>query len=138
MLVYIIMLIKLLIVFFTCLIGYQLFLALFNSASMTQVIDFMGGKGSGNRWFPDLIEGLENSSTEYKDYNTDDPNNPNSSLILSQQNAGNIEVLKDSMQTQIDALVQQQADYATDLAGDTPAEVTGLEEATAEDEEEEI
>jgi hypothetical protein len=152
------MLIKLLIVFFTCLIGYQLFLALFNSASMTQVIDFMGGKGSGNRWFPDLIEGLENSSTEYKDYNTDDPNNPNSSLILSQQNAGNIEVLKgrvdgldgvknrvdtlqqsvDSMQTQIDALVQQQADYATDLAGDTPAEVTGLEEATAEDEEEEI
>ena len=132
------MLIKLLIVFFIYLIGYQIFLALI--------------KGS------DLVEGLENEkkNSEYKDYNTNDPNNPNSALILSQQNAGNIEVLRgrvdeldgvkgrvdtlqqnvESMQTQIDALVQQQADYATDLAGDTPAEVTGLDEATAEDEEE--
>jgi hypothetical protein len=133
-------LIKLLIVFFTCLIGYQLFTFAFKNGS-------------------DLVEGLENekNNSEYKDYNTNDPNNPNSALILSQQNAGNIEVLRgrvdeldgvkdkvdtlqqnvDSMQTQIDALVQQQADYATDLAGDTPAEVTGLDEATAEDEEEE-
>lgn len=134
------MLIKLLIVFFTCLIGYQLFTFVFKNGS-------------------DLVEGLENekNNSEYKDYNTNDPNNPNSALILSQQNAGNIEVLRgrvdeldgvkdkvdtlqqnvDTMQTQIDALVQQQADYATDLAGDTPAEVTGLDEATAEDEEEE-
>jgi hypothetical protein len=43
----------------------------------------------------------------------------------------------DSMQSQIDGLVQQQADYATDIMGDTPPEVTGLDEATAEDEEEE-
>jgi hypothetical protein len=133
------MLIKLLIVFFTILIAYQTFLAFSN----------------GNN----LIEGLENgSSNEYKDYGTNDPNNPNSALILSQQNAGNIEVLKDrvegldgvkarvdtlqqnidSMQVQIDALVQQQADYATDLAGDEPVEITGTEEATAEDEEEDI
>jgi hypothetical protein len=138
MLVYIIMLIKLLIVLFTCLIGYQLFLALFNKEN--------------------LVEGLENSSkTEYKAYNTNDPNDPNSALILSQQNAGNIEVLRgrvdqldgvkdrvdtlqknvDSMQTQIEGLVQQQADYATDLAGDTPAEVTGLDEEDVEDVEDE-
>ena len=129
------MLIKLLIIFFICLLAYQLFLPLFS-----------------------VREGLENEKKgEYKSYETDDPNNPNSALILSQQNAGNIEVLKgrvdaldgvkarvdtmqqniDSMQTQIDALVQQQADYATDLAGSTPPEVSGLEEATAEDEEEE-
>jgi hypothetical protein len=44
-----------------------------------------------------LIEGLENEGTtststqEYKPYNLNDPNN---SLILSQQNAGNIEVLR--------------------------------------------
>ena len=48
-----------------------------------------------------LIEGLENSDTpdnntdnsnaEYKPYNTNDPNN---ALILAQQNAGNISVLK--------------------------------------------
>lgn len=116
------MLLKILIIFFIGLIGYQLFLAL-----------------SGNN----LIEGL--SPNQYKPYNTNDPNNPNSALILSQQNAGNIEVLKgrvdrfdgvnarvdkmqqniDSMQVQINALVQQQADYATDLAGNTPVEVTG-------------
>ena len=136
------MLLKILIIFFIGLIGYQLFLAL-----------------SGNN----LIEGLENnkttvtnSSSEYKPYNTDDPNNPNSALILSQQNAGNIEVLKgridgfdgvkarvdtmqqniDSMQVQIDALVQQQADYATDLAGNEPVEVTGT--GIEEEEEEEV
>lgn len=126
------MLLKILILFFIGLIGYQLVLAL-----------------SGNN----LIEGLENnttskSSNEYKPYNTDDPNNQNSALILSQQNAGNIEVLKgridgldgvkarvdtmqqniDSMLVQIDALVQQQADYAADLAGNEPVEVTGTEE----------
>ena len=128
------MLIKLLIIFFACLLGYQLFLALFNK---------------GN-----LIEGLENEkkNSEYKDYNTDDPNNPNSALILSQQNAGNIEVLNgrvtkldglndrvttaetniESMQTQIDALVQQQADFASDLTGPAP-ELTGLDEETTAD-----
>jgi hypothetical protein len=101
-----------------------------------------------------LIEGLETNSSssttqEYKPYNLNDPNN---SLILSQQNAGNIEVLKgridtldgmnkkvdniqqsiDSMQVQIDSLVQQQADYAQELAGSTPPTVTGTEELTAE------
>ncbi len=105
-----------------------------------------------------LVEGLENETpTEYKPYNTNDPNNPNSALILAQQNAGNIEVIKgrmdgldgqkgrldtiqqniDSMQTQIDALVQQQADYANDLAGSEPLTITGTEDED-EDEEEEI
>jgi hypothetical protein len=127
------MLVKILIVFFICLIGYQLFLYIFKQDN--------------------LVEGLENNTTtdEYKPYNTNDPNN---ALILSQQNAGNIEVLKgrldgldgvknrvdtmqqniDSMQVQIDALVQQQADYANDLAGSEPVTITGTEEATAEDE----
>ena len=127
------MLIKILIIFFIFLIGYQLFLALMK--------------------MDNLVEGLENESTsEYKPYNTNDPNNPNSALILSQQNAGNIEVLNGrvtkldglndrvttaessivSMQTQIDALVQQQADFANDLTGPAP-EVTGLDEETTAD-----
>ena len=78
---------------------------------------------------------------------------PNNSLILAQQNAGNIEVLKgridgldgvkkrvdelqqnvDMMQTQIDGLVQQQADYAQELAGNQPIEVTGTGTETVED-----
>ena len=116
------MLIKLLIGFFIFLIGYQLFFSIFKKS--------------------DLIEGLENE--EYKPYNKDDPNN---ALILAQQNAGNIEVLKgrvdkldgikervdslqqiaDGMQTQIDGLVQQQADYANDLMGDKPPPLEGTE-----------
>jgi len=102
-----------------------------------------------------LIEGLENEGTtststqEYKPYNLNDPNN---SLILSQQNAGNIEVLRgridkfdgvkeqldtiqqevDSMQVQIDGLVQQQADYAQEIAGSTPPDITGTDGETTE------
>ena len=95
-----------------------------------------------------LKEGLD----EYKDYDTNDPNN---ALILAQQNAGNISVLKtrvdtldgindkvtnlqsqvDEMSSQINDLVQQQADFGQDLAGDTPADITGtsLEEDPEED-----
>ena len=108
-----------------------------------------------------LIEGLENSDTpdnntdnsnaEYKPYNTNDPNN---ALILAQQNAGNISVLKaqitkldgtketidnmqqnmDNMQTQIDSLTQQQADYAQQISGgSTPPDITGTEPLTTSD-----
>lgn len=110
-----------LIVFFTCLIGYQIFLAL----------------------TPNIVEGIENQKSDaYKPYNMNDPNN---ALILGQQNAGNIEVLKgridkldgvnakvdtmqqnmNSMQVQIDSLVEQQASFVTNLSGGEPVTVTG-------------
>jgi len=114
-------LIYILIVLFALLIAYQMFLG------------------------DSVIEGLENattSSTAYQPYNLNDPNN---ALILAQQNAGNIDVLKgqvdqlsadqkktsglqqqiDTIQIQVNDLVNQQAQYAQDLAGDTPPEVTG-------------
>jgi len=91
-----------------------------------------------------VIEGLENATdtSTYKPFNLNDPNN---ALILAQQNAGNIEVLKgqvdqlsadqkktnglqlqiDAIQIQVNDLVNQQAQYAQELAGDTPPEVTG-------------
>ena len=132
------MLINILIIFFIILVGYQVILAYFPN--------FMKNN---------LVEGLENAdinntkSTDYKPYNVSDPNN---SLILPQQNAGNIEVLKgrvdkldglndkvvtmqqsiDSMQTQIDGLVQQQADYAQEIAGSTPPNITGTDAETTE------
>lgn len=86
-----------------------------------------------------LIEGME----DYKEYNSNDP------MILAQQNAGNIEYLKSrmndvenvkgdvdtmkqdmkTMQIQIDGLVQQQADMATELSGGgEPVNVDGLDE----------
>jgi len=133
------LLIYILILVFIILMGYQAYLA----------------NGTfGLAMFPNkLIEGLENEDTtttqDYKPYNLNDPNN---SLILAQQNAGNIEVLRgridnldgvkkrvddmqqsiDSMQTQIDGLVQQQADYAQEIAGSTPPEVTGTDQETAD------
>jgi hypothetical protein len=134
------MLIYVLIIIFMLLIAYQMFLS-FNTNT--------------------LIEGLENTTNntntntqQYKPYNLGDPNN---ALILAQQNAGNIEVLKgridsldgvknnvddmqqniNSMQVQINSLVQQQSDYAQDLAGNTPPEITGTEGETVEDAEEE-
>jgi hypothetical protein len=128
-------LINILIIFFIILLTYQVILAF----STTNT----------------LIEGLENEGTtnsstqEYKPYNLNDPNN---SLILSQQNAGNIEVLRgridkfdgvkeqvdtmqqeiDSMQVQMDSLVQQQADYAQEIAGSTPPDITGTDAETTE------
>jgi hypothetical protein len=127
------LLIYILIFLFVFLIGYQVYLAISPRS---------------------LIEGLENdklinTTQEYKPYNLNDPNN---SLILAQQNAGNIEVLRgridsldgvnkkvynieqsiNSMQTQIDGLVQQQLDYAQEIAGSTPLEVTGTEPESAE------
>ena len=104
------LLIYILIFFFVSLILYQLYLVLFSN---------------------NLIEGLENQDSgsttqenEYKPYNLNDPNN---SLILAQQNAGNIEVLKgridnldgvkkrvDDMQQSIDSM-QTQIGNAADV-----------------------
>jgi hypothetical protein len=122
------MLIYILIVLFVILISYQVYLAILPKK---------------------LVEGLENNDTAYKPYNLNDPNN---ALILSQQNAGNIEVLKgriddfdgvkervdnmeqsiDLMQTQIDGLVEQQANYAQEMAGSTPPDITGTNYETTE------
>ena len=136
------LLIYILILLFLFLLVYQVYL----------VNDTFGS----NTYSSNLIEGLENEEEtsptiqEYKPYNLNDPNN---SLILPQQNAGNIEVLRgridtldgvkkkvddiqqsiSSMQVQIDTLVRQQAEYAQDLAGTTPPTITGTDELTIGD-----
>lgn len=109
--------INILILFFIILIGYQLILA------------------------NHIIEGLENNN-EFKPY---DMNNPNNALILSQQNAGNINFLKNRMDTvlglnqqvqdlsgnvialqeQVDGLITAQKDYSSQMLGDTPPNITG-------------
>jgi predicted PurR-regulated permease PerM len=87
-----------------------------------------------------LIEGIRNRRNRNKNINRNVE-------ILSQKNAGNIEYLKDRikevdnmnsrintiqenvdlMQVQINNLVEQQANYAQELAGDTPPTITGTE-----------
>ena len=113
-------LINILIVFFVILIIYQIFLA------------------------SNIIEGLEN---QYQSYDT---NNPNNALILAQQNAGNISFLKQqldslngisqqvqdlsgnvqSLQTQVNGLVQTQQQYANQLTGGSPPQITGAVDDT--------
>ena len=112
--------INLLIIIFIILIIYQIFLAHFSDT---------------------IIEGLEN----YKEYDTEDPNNV---MILAQQNAGNIEVLKQqfdnitglkqqvddisgnmvNLTKQVDDLVQAQEDYLAQNLPAEPPEITGAED----------
>ena len=88
-----------------------------------------------------LVEGLETGKS-YKNYDT---NNPENALILAQQNAGNIEYLKDriqdiqgmnkqvqdlsgnvvTLQEQVIGLVTAQQQYATQMTGGTPPEISG-------------
>jgi hypothetical protein len=112
-------LINTLIIFFIILIGYQIIL--------------------GNY----ILEGLENNQS-YQQYDT---NNPSNALILAQQNAGNIEYIKQrmdavqgmsqqfqdlsgnvaSLQEQVNGLVSAQQQYASQISGGTAPNVTGTE-----------
>ena len=116
-------LVNLLIIFFIILIFYQIFLAYFKNS---------------------IMEGYENKD-EYKSYDT---NNPDNALILAQQNAGNITVLKGQMdemlginkqvqdlsgnvanlEQQVTDLVEAQKDYANQMTGGTEPEVSGIVE----------
>jgi hypothetical protein len=113
----------LLIAFFSLLIFYQIFLEYFNET---------------------IIEGMDN---EYKDYDTNDPNNV---MILAQQNAGNIQVLKQQLdsllgldqevkdisgnvvllQQQVTDLVQAQQNYASQMTPTSTPDITGVEDTT--------
>jgi hypothetical protein len=96
------------------------------------------------------IEGYENkSNNDYKPY---DKTTPENALILAQQNAGNIEVLKgqlgdvmdirgkvddlsgdvDNLQETVDGLVQAQKDYVNDLNGGVEPQITGAVEEEEE------
>ena len=96
-----------------------------------------------------LVEGLETGES-YQSYDT---NNPANALILAQQNAGNIEYLKgriqdvqgmnkqvqdlsgnvQTLQEQVTGLVTAQLQYATQMTGGTPPDISGA--TSPEDEE---
>ena len=85
------------------------------------------------------------STLAYQDYGSSDA--ATNAMILAQQNAGNIEFLKqqidsllpliaqvntlntevDTMTTQINDLAQQQEEYAAELVGTTPPQITGAD-----------
>jgi len=116
------MLINILIIFFIITLFYQLF--------------FLESTYKFNN---NIIEGL---TQEYQSY---DLNNPNNALILAQQNAGNIQVLKqqldtvlglgkkvqdlsstvDTLNNQVTGLMQQQKQTADAALPSSPPKITG-------------
>jgi uncharacterized protein YoxC len=121
------LLINILILFFIILIGYQIILA-------NHVIEGLDNANTTN-----------NTNTANASYNPYDTNNPNNALILAQQNAGNIDYLKQrfdsiqgvfqqvqdlsgnvaTLQDQVNGLVSAQQQYATQMTGGTAPEITG-------------
>jgi uncharacterized protein YoxC len=124
------LLINILILFFIILIGYQIILA-------NHVIE---GLDNANNTTTANTTNSSNAS-----YNPYDTNNPNNALILAQQNAGNIDYLKQrfdsiqgvfqqvqdlsgnvaTLQDQVNGLVSAQQQYATQMTGGTAPEITG-------------
>lgn len=119
MYLYIALITKLLIIFFGILILYQVFLAHFI-----------------------IKEGHEQQKQKYKEY---DLNNPNNALILSQQNAGNIEFLKSriddliplqkqvadisgnliTLSDKVNGIILQQTNFSTQNLPSSPPEISG-------------
>ena len=127
------MMLYILILLFTLLIIYQLFLE--NNYMMNYMI----------------IEGLEDntSSSSSVSYQTYDTNSPENVLILAQKNAGNIEYLREridgtqakdvnkqiqdlttavqTLQDQVNGLISSQQSYTNQMTGGTPPVITGTE-----------
>jgi hypothetical protein len=121
-------LIYLLITFFILLIIYQIILA------------------SNETLIEGLVSSSPNPNSSYQPYDT---NNPENALILAQQNAGNIQVLKQqldevtglnsevqdisgnvvALQQQVTQMVSQQQQYASQLS---PPNVTGTETSSTD------
>jgi hypothetical protein len=123
------MLIKFLILFFSILIFFQIL-----SQMRYKINDY-------------IIEGMTTTPApqQQQQYQPYDTNNPNNALILAQQNAGNIQVLKQQLDKalglekevrdmsgnlatlteQVTALMQQQQSAATALLPSSPPKITG-------------
>lgn len=142
------MLLSVLILFFIILIVYQIFLAYFQHEKIIEgMLDvvptlspqFIPTSSPTNEMLPNL-----NFTQIYKQYDKEISHN---TFLMAQQNAGNIEYLKQridavqnmyqqvrdlsanvtSLSTQVNGLVQSQQQYATQMSGDTPPTVTGTD-----------
>ena len=139
------MLLSVLILFFIILIVYQIFLAYFQQPKIVEgLLDMVPTLSPQfiptNEMLPNL-----NFTQVYKQYDKEISHN---TFLMAQQNAGNIEYLKQridavqnmyqqvrdlsanvtSLSTQVNGLVQSQQQYATQVSGGgTPPTVTGTD-----------
>jgi hypothetical protein len=137
-----------LILLFIVLIVYQIFLAHFQRPKIVEGLldmvptlspQFIPTSSPTNEMLPNL-----QFTQIYKQYDKEISHN---TFLMAQQNAGNIEYLKQridavqnmdqqirdlsanvtSLSTQVDGLVQSQQQYATQISGDAPPTVTGTD-----------
>jgi methyl-accepting chemotaxis protein len=138
------MLLFVLILFFIILIVYQIFLAYFQHSKIVEgMLDVVPTLSPQfiptNEMLPNL-----NFTQVYKQYDKEISHN---TFLMAQQNAGNIEYVKQridavqdmyqqvrdlsanvtSLSTQVNGLVQSQQQYATQVSGGTPPTVTGTD-----------
>ena len=141
--------INILILFFILLIMYQLFLAYFKSSVIEGMMDVVPTiaptitptispvASPTNEMIPNLT-----INQVYRQY---DKKIADNTFLLAQQNAGNIEYIKqrldnvqglnnqvqtlsnnfDTLQAQVNDLILAQKDYTSQMVGDTPPDITG-------------
>jgi hypothetical protein len=145
--------INFLIIFFSFLISYQIILAYFKSNIIEGMMDvvptisptFAPSAAPINEMLPNLT-----INQVYRQY---DKKIADNTFLLAQQNAGNIEYLKGrindvqgifnqvqdlsnnivALQDQVNGLITAQQDYATQITGGVPPEVTGASSETPVD-----
>jgi methyl-accepting chemotaxis protein len=138
------MLLFVLILFFIILLVYQIFLAYFQHSKIVEgMLDVV--PTIAPQFIPtnEMLPNLQFTQV-YKQYDKEISHN---TFLMAQQNAGNIEYLKQridavqnmdqqirdlsanvaSLSTQVDGLVQSQQQYATQISGGTPPTVTGTD-----------
>jgi hypothetical protein len=119
-------LIYILILLFVLLIGYQTYLALIPK----KLIEGLTTEEEQNNTTQSYNVSEPNSSVNIEEQSSSQSSTEMSNDVKKKFNDMQLEI--DQMQTQIDSLVQQQADYAQELAGSTPADITGTDEETVE------
>jgi len=142
-------LLNILIIFFILLILYQLFLAHFNNSIVEGMMDVVPTISPTSSPTNEMLPNLTVNQV-YRQY---DKKISDNTFLLAQQNAGNIEYLKErindvqgmnkqvqdlsanvqALQEQVDGLVQANSQSTSQMVGTEPPEISGAIEDTAEE-----
>lgn len=142
-------LLNILIIFFILLILYQLFLAHFNNSIIEGMMDVVPTISPTSSPTNEMLPNLTVNQV-YRQY---DKKISDNTFLLAQQNAGNIEYIKQriddvqgmnkqvqdlsanvqALQEQVDGLVQANSQYTSQMVGTEPPEISGAVEDTTEE-----
>jgi len=142
-------LLNILIIFFILLIFYQLFLAHFNNSVIEGMMDVVPTISPTSSPTNEMLPNLTVNQV-YRQY---DKKISDNTFLLAQQNAGNIEYIKEriddvqgmnkqlqdlsgnvqALQEQVDGLLQANVQYTSQMVGTEPPQISGAVEDTTED-----